>query len=85
MILFVKKSPLLACCYCFLGGCGMVQKLAISTTVGPTMERAAKEIERESNWQTFRGSIPGQPQIGGGDALPRPTQSGASGTGPQGP
>ena len=35
-----------------------MRKLAISTAVGPSLGEAAKEIEAEANWETFRLAVP---------------------------
>ena len=40
-------------------GCGGVQKMTLGILVGPMVTDAAPEIEREANWETFRGAILG--------------------------
>ena len=42
-----------------LVGCGGVQKITVRSIVGPMVTDAAQEIEREANWETFRGAILG--------------------------
>ena len=52
-----KKIVILLLSMLFLVGCGGIQKMALGTFIGPMVTDAAQEIEREGNWETFRGAI----------------------------
>ena len=46
-----------------LGGCGTIRKTAIAIGVGPSLEEASREMEREASWETFRGAVLGNLKV----------------------
>jgi len=56
--MIVYKYILLLAVLALLGGCGLVQKVAVGTTADILFD-GTKEIETESNWELFKQGVPG--------------------------
>lgn len=52
------SNVLVALAMLVMSSCGMVQKIAVSTTADMLFD-ATKEIETEANWEIFRDGVPG--------------------------